>query len=220
MDKKELGLLPVACDVWNGFVFVNWNAKPEWPLVEFLGGLGRQIDGYPCAQMERVARYSARVAVNWKTFVDAFHETYHVGMVHARSLPGCSIPSELRYEFDGFAPVAMTGGTASCTVTVGVNGTSGVTNVASQFNASCAGNPAAFSNTSTNITGATRVTNSVPAVIVVLTTNSIGSSAATTSWSGSSLPWTPRCRPYSRDSWTPRPHGYPRHRTWHRPARW
>jgi phenylpropionate dioxygenase-like ring-hydroxylating dioxygenase large terminal subunit len=81
-------------------VFVNWNAEPEWPLAEFLGGLGRQMDGYPFAQMERVARYSARVAVNWKTFVDAFHETYHVGMVHTRSLPGCSIPSELRHEFD------------------------------------------------------------------------------------------------------------------------
>ena len=103
VDKDRLGLLPVACEVWNGFVFVNWNAQPEWPLAEFLGGLGQQIDGYPFGQMERVARYSARVAVNWKTFIDAFHETYHVGMVHARSLPGCSIPTDLRYEFDTLA---------------------------------------------------------------------------------------------------------------------
>ncbi|MDX2220918.1 MAG: hypothetical protein SF172_18020, partial [Burkholderiales bacterium] len=64
--------------------------------------------------------------------------------------------------------LAMTAGTTSCTVTVGVNGTSGVTNVASQFNGSCAGNPAAFTNTSANITGATRVTSSVtPQCLVV-----------------------------------------------------
>jgi uncharacterized repeat protein (TIGR01451 family) len=64
--------------------------------------------------------------------------------------------------------VAMAAATASCTVTIGVNGTSGVANVTGQFNASCAGSPAAFTNTSANITGETRVTDAATSQCLVV----------------------------------------------------
>ena len=54
----------------------------------------------------------------------------------------------------GLTGVAMSAGTASCTVTV-----AGLTNAAGQVNASCAGNPAAFTNLAANVTA----TNATPA---------------------------------------------------------
>src|SRR6185312_10332263 len=67
---------------------------------------------------------------------------------------GCSGPAAATYTagtrvLSGLTGIAMTAGTASCTVTV-----SGVTNQATQTNASCAGNPAAFTNLAANVTAA------------------------------------------------------------------
>ena len=59
--------------------------------------------------------------------------------------------------------VAMTNATASCTITVVA-----VTNRAGASNASCAASPAAFTNSTTNITGTTNVSNGVTAQCVVV----------------------------------------------------
>ena len=72
---------------------------------------------------------------------------------------GCSGPATATYTaatrvLSGLTGIAITAGTASCTVTV-----AGVTNVATQTNASCAGNPAAFTNLVANVTA----TNATPA---------------------------------------------------------
>src|SRR5215471_1048371 len=32
LDKSEYGLAPVHCDVWSGFIFVNFSATPTQPL--------------------------------------------------------------------------------------------------------------------------------------------------------------------------------------------
>ena len=64
-----------------------------------------------------------------------------------------------------FSAVAMTNGTAACTITVVA-----VTNRAGLTNASCAASPAAFTNSTTNITGASNVSNGVTAQCVVVST--------------------------------------------------
>ena len=37
LDKSRYGLVPVHCDVWEGFIFVNFAEEPEQSLREFLG---------------------------------------------------------------------------------------------------------------------------------------------------------------------------------------
>src|SRR6478735_2582066 len=37
LDKADYGLVPVHCDVWAGFIFVNLDAEPSQSLTEFLG---------------------------------------------------------------------------------------------------------------------------------------------------------------------------------------
>lgn len=63
-----------------------------------------------------------------------------------------------------FSNVAMASSTASCTITV-----TAVTNRLNQVNSSCAGNPAAFTNGSGNLSGVTRVSNGVSSQCLVVT---------------------------------------------------
>src|SRR3954453_23523508 len=83
LDMSEYGLLPVHCDVWNGWIFVNFDREPQ-PLADYLGRLGAGLDGYPFDQMTQVHTYRAEVGSNWKLFIDAFVEFYHAPVLHAK----------------------------------------------------------------------------------------------------------------------------------------
>jgi len=86
-DKAELGLIPLALDVWEGFIFVHLNIEPEESLRDYLRPVAGLLDGFPFVEMELSGWWSARLASNWKTFQDAFIEAYHVLAVHRRSIP-------------------------------------------------------------------------------------------------------------------------------------
>ena len=77
-------------------------------------------------------------------------------MTFGAGCAGSSVVTQGTPDTIALSAVTMSAGTASCTVTV-----NGVTNRASQTNASCAANPAAFTNAAANISGATNVTNAV-----------------------------------------------------------
>ena len=47
LDKADFGLVPVHCDVWEGFVFVNLADEPRQSLHDFLGPMVTGLDGYP-----------------------------------------------------------------------------------------------------------------------------------------------------------------------------
>lgn len=87
LNKSELGLKPIATDVWEGFIFVNADPHPAETLQEWMGELVEELEGYPFGSMERVATYEAHLNVNWKICVDVTQETYHVPFVHQRSVP-------------------------------------------------------------------------------------------------------------------------------------
>ena len=50
LDKSRYGLVPVHCDVWEGFVFVNFAKQPQQSLREFLGPMITGLEGYPLAR--------------------------------------------------------------------------------------------------------------------------------------------------------------------------
>lgn len=81
LDPSALGLVPVRCEVWEGWVFVNENPDAP-PLEDYLGPLCdqmREIDG---PSLRRVGTQSHHVEANWKAMVDAFLEVYHIRTVH------------------------------------------------------------------------------------------------------------------------------------------
>jgi nitrite reductase/ring-hydroxylating ferredoxin subunit len=87
IDTATLGLAPVHCDVWNGFVFVNLDAEPRQSLREFLGPLICGLDDYPFDRMTERYDFVADNNSNWKLFSDAFQEYYHVPALHPQQVP-------------------------------------------------------------------------------------------------------------------------------------
>ncbi|HEY7107192.1 MAG TPA: aromatic ring-hydroxylating dioxygenase subunit alpha [Acidimicrobiia bacterium] len=87
LDKADYGLVPVHCDVWAGFVFVNLDATPRWSLREYLGPLLTPLEGYPFDRMTEWYEFRAVIGSNWKIFLDAFQEYYHVPALHPQQVP-------------------------------------------------------------------------------------------------------------------------------------
>src|SRR5262249_17224392 len=84
LDKDEFGLVPVHCDVWAGFIFVNLAAEPEQSLLDYLGPMVTKLENYPFASQSERWFYRAEGKSNWKLYMDAFQEFYHALIVPAK----------------------------------------------------------------------------------------------------------------------------------------
>src|SRR5262249_39811354 len=108
IDKADYPLASVQCDVWEGFIFVNLDPSNTTPLRDYLGKLGKGLEGYPFDKLTQVHRYRAEIRSNWKLFIDAFTEFYHAPVLHAKQtiaeesakLQGYGYEA-LAYEIDG-----------------------------------------------------------------------------------------------------------------------
>jgi len=83
LDKTQYGLKQVRCETWQGFIFVNLDPAAA-PLADYLGELGKNIEGYPFSAMTEVFTYRAEIKANWKLFIDAFAEFYHAPILHMK----------------------------------------------------------------------------------------------------------------------------------------
>jgi glycine betaine catabolism A len=117
LDKSDYGLVPVHCDVWEGFIFINLANEPQQSLTEFLGPMITSLEGYPFDQMTERWYYRSEVAANWKLYMDAFQEFYHAPVLHAGqappaySLPWMEVGFEApHYRIDGPHRVVSTAG--------------------------------------------------------------------------------------------------------------
>jgi phenylpropionate dioxygenase-like ring-hydroxylating dioxygenase large terminal subunit len=81
LDTGELGLVPVRCEIWDGWVFINEDLDAA-PLLEFLGPVADQMSEIDGPSMRAVGTQVHPLACNWKLMVDAFLEVYHVRTVH------------------------------------------------------------------------------------------------------------------------------------------
>jgi phenylpropionate dioxygenase-like ring-hydroxylating dioxygenase large terminal subunit len=87
LDKADYGLMPVHCDVWCGFIFVNLADTPPQSLREFLGPMITAIEGYPFDRITERYGFRAVVPANWKLFMDGLQEQYHAPIVHRSQRP-------------------------------------------------------------------------------------------------------------------------------------
>lgn len=81
LDTGELGLVPVRCETWEGWVFVNEDLQGP-SLVENLGPICDQMVEIDGPGMRLVGTQVHHLACNWKLMVDAFLEVYHIRTVH------------------------------------------------------------------------------------------------------------------------------------------
>jgi phenylpropionate dioxygenase-like ring-hydroxylating dioxygenase large terminal subunit len=86
LDRSTRGLRRLPLDIWEGFIFINLNPAPDVSLAEFLGEQGADLVGYPFHRNTQTFEYEGVVQCNWKCMVDSFCETYHVPVLHRRSV--------------------------------------------------------------------------------------------------------------------------------------
>jgi phenylpropionate dioxygenase-like ring-hydroxylating dioxygenase large terminal subunit len=86
VDKRKCGLASIACEVWEGWIFVNLDPDPEVDLATFLGDFGSYLSGikYQSASNPLVVR--AELDCNWKVVSDAFSESYHIPAIHPKTI--------------------------------------------------------------------------------------------------------------------------------------
>jgi len=85
LNKAELSLLKVRCEVWNGFVFINFDDHAA-PLSEFMAPLAAKSENFPFENLEFKECYTRVLDCNWKVALDNFIEIYHVNTVHVKTL--------------------------------------------------------------------------------------------------------------------------------------
>jgi Rieske 2Fe-2S family protein len=115
LDKSRFGLVPVHCEVWEGFIFVNLAKQPSQSLRDFLGPMVQGLEGYPFHRVTERYRYATEIQSNWKIFLDAFQEFYHAPILHSQqqvpklrsSEAGFEVP---HFQIDGPHRVISTGG--------------------------------------------------------------------------------------------------------------
>ena len=97
LDKSKLGLTPINCDVWEGFIFINLAPEPNETLREFLGGVATQLDGTPFDKMRLLKTYKVKENANWKTGLDAQNELYHLPFQHRYTIGNALIMKDNKF---------------------------------------------------------------------------------------------------------------------------
>jgi phenylpropionate dioxygenase-like ring-hydroxylating dioxygenase large terminal subunit len=86
VDLSTARLKPIHLDVWNGFVFLNFDTAPAKPLADTMGELGRMFGDVPFGDYPHVMELTWDINANWKALMEASNEAYHVSVLHRRTL--------------------------------------------------------------------------------------------------------------------------------------
>jgi choline monooxygenase len=80
-DPRAYALVPLACESWRGFVFINMDASaPSLPSAVM--PLAERTRHMPLESFRPAQRVTHEIRCNWKTYVENYLEGYHVFIVH------------------------------------------------------------------------------------------------------------------------------------------
>jgi choline monooxygenase len=80
-DPREYGLVPLACEIWRRFVFVNIDVSAP-ALATVVAPLSERTGHMPLETFRPTRRITHEIHCNWKTYVENYLEGYHVPIVH------------------------------------------------------------------------------------------------------------------------------------------
>ena len=86
LDESTLGLIPVHTEIWEDFVFVNFDKEPGQTLEEWLGAMYGSYRGYFSGK-PKIASHRITVNCNWNIAITSFTEGYHAMYVHKATVP-------------------------------------------------------------------------------------------------------------------------------------
>jgi choline monooxygenase len=80
--KSDHGLVPVRCEVWHSWIFVNLDGTAP-AFQEYIAPLARRVDHVDFANLHHLATLDlGLVRANWKFIMENSLENYHVPFVH------------------------------------------------------------------------------------------------------------------------------------------
>jgi Rieske 2Fe-2S family protein len=80
-DRADYPLRAVACDTWDGHVFINLADAPE-PLSGQLRDLPERFAPWRMHELKRARRIEYDIATNWKLVVQNYNECLHCPVLH------------------------------------------------------------------------------------------------------------------------------------------
>ena len=98
LDPSRHSLLPVRCEVWHDWIFVNLDGTAE-SLEGFVKPMGERLSFVDFSKLSHFFTMERRpIEANWKLCMENTMEPYHVPVVHQSSAAGQ--PLELHYMID------------------------------------------------------------------------------------------------------------------------
>jgi glycine betaine catabolism A len=79
--REDFPLNGVACDVWDGHVFINMSPAAP-PLASQLGELPQRFAPWQMNELRTVHRVDYEVNANWKLIVQNYNECLHCPIIH------------------------------------------------------------------------------------------------------------------------------------------
>jgi Rieske 2Fe-2S family protein len=101
-SRDDHPLRAVACDVWDGHVFIHLQSSPP-PLAEQLGALPAAFAPWRMSELRAVHRVEYTVQANWKLIVQNYNECLHCPIIHPllnrmhHYLGAANVPSTATY---------------------------------------------------------------------------------------------------------------------------
>ena len=82
LDPDQLGLVPVALERWNGFLFVTLDTGAP-SVAEMMAPFEAEVAPYRFADLRAIGRVTLRSrALNWKTIADNYSDGLHIPIGH------------------------------------------------------------------------------------------------------------------------------------------
>ena len=89
LDLEDHSLTSLRCELWGGFVFINFDQKAP-PLLERLAPLASRYSEVAAQTSDKPIRVAVKLSwdvnCNWKAMAENFAESYHVEYIHANTV--------------------------------------------------------------------------------------------------------------------------------------
>lgn len=79
--EADYPLNPVACEVWDGHIFINLSARPI-SFADHLAGLDQKFQPWRMDELTMVERRVYQLHANWKLIIQNYSECLHCPIVH------------------------------------------------------------------------------------------------------------------------------------------
>lgn len=93
LEPGELGLIEYPSEERHGLVFAVLDTGAACDLDRHLGAFDAELAGWNYAGLSPVGAKSLAVPANWKAGVEAFSETYHLPLVHRKTVGDSVLPN-------------------------------------------------------------------------------------------------------------------------------